>query len=100
MSGPMGLEFQVVVSHCVSSGDQTQILCKNSKCSYPLSLSPALNFFSFFLTMLFRLAYKVKGFIMPSSYKYHRTDQAGLRLEGVLVCLFPKCWEYRLLCTM
>lgn len=50
--------------------------------------------------MLFRLAYKVKGFIMPSSYKYHRTDQAGLRLEGVLVCLFPKCWEYRLLCTM
>lgn len=45
--------------------------------------------------MLFRLVYKVKGFIMPSSYKYV-TDQAGLRLEGIFVCVSPKCQEYRL----
>lgn len=45
--------------------------------------------------MLFRLAYKVKSSIMPSSYKY-ATDQAGLSLEGIFVCLSPKCREYRL----
>lgn len=32
-SDPQELESQVVVSHCVATGDQTQIVSKSGRCS-------------------------------------------------------------------
>ena len=42
---PVELRLQMVVSHHVDAGNQSQVLCKSSQCSYPLSpmslISPA-----------------------------------------------------------
>lgn len=38
---PLELELQVVVNHHVLTGKWTQVFCKNSQCSYPLSYLPS-----------------------------------------------------------
>ena len=43
---PLELKTQMVVSHHVGAGDQTQVLCKSSKDSY--SLSHLSSIFSYF----------------------------------------------------
>lgn len=37
LSDPLELELPVVVNHYVVAGNQTQVLCRSSQCSNPLS---------------------------------------------------------------
>jgi hypothetical protein len=45
-SDPLKLGLQMIVCSCVDAGSQTQVLCKSSKCSSPLTdlSSPPLRF--------------------------------------------------------
>ena len=51
---PLELELQVFVSCLVSAGNETQVLCKSSKCSQELST----QFFSGLVNVLQFLVYK------------------------------------------
>lgn len=44
---PLELELQVIVNHHVHTGKWTQVCCKNSQCSYPLSYFPSPILFLF-----------------------------------------------------
>lgn len=49
---PLKLECSVVMSHYVISGDQTQVLCKNNKCSLCLMTSLVLLNLKIFVCIL------------------------------------------------
>ena len=50
---PLELELETVMSHYVDAGNQTQVLCKSSQCSYPLSHLSLTQIMSVVFTIAF-----------------------------------------------